>query len=269
MDIEKIAKEQLINKLVELNQKITFLKKYEEESSSLKELLVESNGKYESLLGTNSVGIIIIDNRGIITACNDAALDFSGYSREELIGKYFTKRVNISTKDIPGYIEIFKAILDGKEVNSFEITQHRKNGNVLFGEVYFGLLKNEGNKIIGFKVIIKDITEKKKLEDKFLEGKEKLDALFKSSLIGIVIHDNGKILEVNDAFTDMFGCNHSYAVGRNLLEFVVPEYKETMLDKIKSGYDIPYIVEGIRSTRSKIFVEVTGRSITHQGEKVG
>jgi len=268
MDIEKITKEQLINKLLELNQRITNLKKYEEESSSLKELLTESDGKYNSLLETNSVGIIIIDSRGIITACNDAVLDFSGYSREELIGKYFTKSVNINTKDIPRYLEIFKTILDGKEVSLFEITQHRKNGDVLFGEVYFGPLKNKDNKIISFKVIIKDITEKKKLENKFQESKEKFDALFKSSLEGIIIHDNGKILEVNDVFTDMFGCSHSYAVGRNLLEFVAPEYKETMMDKIKSGYNIPYEVAGIRSTRSKIFVEVTGRSITHQGEKV-
>jgi len=266
MEIENITKEQLISKLVEMNQRITGLEKYEKESKHLRESLTESEGKYNSLVETGSIGILTIDSKGIITACNDAILDFSGYSREELIGKYFTKRVNLSTKEIPKYLEIFKAILNGKEVSSFEITQHLKNGDVLFGEVYFGPLKNKDNKIIGFKIIIKDITQKKKLENKFQENKEKFNELFKSSLEGIVIHNNVKILEVNDAFAAMFGCSPSYAVGKNFLEFVAPEYKEIIINRIKSEYKAPYEIVGLKNTGSKIFIEVTGRSITHQGE---
>src|SRR4030066_2298933 len=240
MDIEKITKEQLINKLVELNRRVIDLEKYEARSNQLKESLAETEGKYNSLIETGSIGIITINSKGIITSCNEAILDFSGYSREELIGKYFTKRVNLSTKDIPKYLEIFKAILNGKEVSSFEITQHRKNGDLLFGEVYFGPLKNKDNKITGFRMIIKDITEKKKLENKFQESRGKFDTLFTSSMEGIVIHDNGKILEINDAFAIIFGCSPSYADGRNLLDFIATEYKETMTEKIKSGYEIPY-----------------------------
>ncbi len=265
MDIERITKEQLINKLVEMNQRIIDLRKYEKQSINFKELIKENEGKYKSLLETNSIGIILIDSRGIITECNDAILDFSGYSREELIGKYFTRRVNISTKDIPKYLEIFRAILDGKEVSSFEITQHRENGDVLFGEVYFGPLKDKDDRIIGFKVIIKDITEQKKLESKFKESKEKFNTLFKSSMEGIIFHDHGKILEVNNAFSVLFGCSSSYAVGRNLLEFIAPEYKESMMDKIKSGYDLSYEIAGIRSTGSKIFLEVRGRPVIYNG----
>ncbi|HEY4696108.1 MAG TPA: PAS domain S-box protein [Candidatus Hydromicrobium sp.] len=268
MDIEKITKEQLIDKLVEMNQRIVYLEKYEKQSSQLKESLAENEGKYNSLFETGSIGIITINGRGIITACNDAVLDFSGYSREELIGKYFTRRVNLSTKEIPRYLEIFKSILNGKEVSSFEITQHRKNGDVLFGEVYFGPLKNKDNKITGFKIIIKDITEKKKLENKSQESREKFNTLFKSSLEGIVIHNNGKILEVNDTFTVMFGCSPSYAVGRSLLDFIAPEYKEIIVDNIKSGHETPYEIIGLKNNRSRIFIEVTGRPITHQGKRV-
>src|SRR3972149_7490052 len=268
MDIEKITKEQLIDKLVEMNQRIVYLEKYEKQSSQLKKSLAENEGKYNSLFETGSIGIITINGRGIITACNDAVLDFSGYSREELIGKYFTRRVNLSTKEIPRYLEIFKSILNGKEVSSFEITQHRKNGDVLFGEVYFGPLKNKDNKITGFKIIIKDITEKKKLENKSQESREKFNTLFKSSLEGIVIHNNGKILEVNDTFTVMFGCSPSYAVGRSLLDFIAPEYKEIIVDNIKSGHETPYEIIGLKNNRSRIFIEVTGRPITHQGKRV-
>src|SRR4030065_838952 len=268
MDIEKITKEQLRDKMVELNRKVSDLEKYEARSNQLKESLAETEGKYNSLIETGSIGIITINSKGIITSCNEAILDFSGYSREELIGKYFTKRVNFSTKDIPKYREIFRAILDGKEVSSFEITQHRKNGDLLFGEVYFGPLKNKENKITGFRMIIKDITEKKKLENKFQESREKFYSLFKSSMEGIVIHDNGKILEINDAFAIIFGCSPSYADGRNLLDFIAPEYKEAMNEKIKSGYEILYEVTGLKNNGNRIFVEVIGRPTIHKGKNV-
>ncbi len=263
MNIEEITKEQLVNKLMEMNQRIIDLKKYEKQFINYKKLLEENEGKYKSLLNTSSVAIIIIDSRGIITECNDAALDFSGYSKEKLVGRYFTRRVNISTRDIPRYLEIFRAILEGKEVGSFEIAQHRKNGDVLFGEVYFGPLENKNKKIIGFKIIIKDVTEKKKLESGFIESGEKFNALFKTSIGGIVIHSDGKILDMNESFKKIFGCNYSDAIGKNLLDFIAPEYRDIVMSKINSGTDTPYEVAGLKGNGSKVVLEITGRAITH------
>jgi len=268
MDIERITKEQLINKLVEMNQKIIALKKYGGQLTNYKKLLEENEGKYKSLLETDSIGIIIIDGRGIITECNDNALEFSGYSRSELIGKYFTKRVNISTRDIPRYIKIFKDILAGKEVGSFEIKQHKKNGDVLFGEVYFGPLKNSDGNIIGFKLIIKDITGRKKLEDEYREVKEKFSNLFESSMEGIIVHESGKIIDVNDAFSEIFGCDSSYAAGRNLMDFIAPEFRDVVMDKINSEDKNPYEVIGIKSTGSKVFIKATGRYMLHNGKNL-
>ena len=142
----------------------------------------------------------------------------------------------------------------------------KKNGDVLYGEVYFGPLKNKSNKIIGFKVIIKDITEKKKLENRYIESKDKFNTLFKFSAEGILIHDNGKILNANDAFIDMFGYNRLEDVtGRNLREFIDTAYQEIVMDRIRAGYDGSYEVIGVRSTGSRIFVEVSGNSIIYNG----
>ncbi len=264
MNIENITKEQLINKLVEMHQRIIDLEESEKEHKHLKHSLTEIEGRYKSILETGSVGILIIDEEGIITSCNYAVLKFSGYSREQLIGKYFTKRVNLSTHEIHRYLDMFKEIMDGKEVKPFEITQRHKNGDVLFGEVYFGPLKNKHNKIVGFKVMIKDITRERKAEDRFREDKDRLGILFKSSLSGIVIHRSGEILEVNDAFINMFGCSPSYPIGKSLLKFIAPEYRKIMVDRIKSEYRSSYEIKGLKSTGSKTSMEVTGRTITHR-----
>lgn len=266
MNIENITKEQLIKKLIEMHQRIIELQKYKKECKHLEGLLIESEEKYGSILETASIGILTIDSKGIITSCNDTVLDFSGFTREELIGKYFTKRVNLSTREIPRYLEMFKAVLEGKEGRPFEITQKHKNGNILFGEVYFGPLKNKDNKISGFKIIIKDITQKKKAEGRLQESKDKFNLMFKSSLAGAVIHDNGRIIEVNNAFQAIFGCSPSYPAGKSLLEFVAPEFRETVMNKIKTDYKGSYEIKGLKSTGSKINIEVTGRIIKGLGD---
>jgi diguanylate cyclase (GGDEF)-like protein/PAS domain S-box-containing protein len=268
MNIENITKEQLIKKLVEMHQKIIELEKYKKEYRNLENLLMESEGKYSNMLETSSIGILIVNNKGVITSCNDAVLDFSGFTRDELVGKYFTKRVNISTKEIPRYLEMFKAILDGKEGKPFEISQKNKNGDMLFGEVYFGPLKDKDNKISGFKIIIKDITQRKKAENKLKESIDKFNLMFKSSLSGAVIHSNARIMEVNNAFLDMFACGSAPPVGKNLLEFIAPEFRDMMMDKIRTNYMSSYEVKGLKSTGSKISIEVTGRAIKGVGDEL-
>jgi PAS domain S-box-containing protein len=246
MNIENITKEQLIKKLVEMHQKIIELERYKKECKNLEDLLIESEGKYSSMLETGSVGILIVNEKGVITSCNKAVLEFSGFTRDELIGKYFTKRVNLSTKEIPRYLEMFKAVLNGKEGRPFEITQKNRNGDVLFGEVYLGPLKNRDNRVSGFKIIIKDITQKKNAENRLNESIDKFNLLFKYSLSGAVIHNNGKIMEVNNAFLAMFGCGSSSPVGKNLLEFIAPEFREVMIDKIRTDYKDSYEIKGHR-----------------------
>lgn len=267
MNIENITKEQLIKKLVEMHQKIIELERYKAEYKNLEDLLIESEGKYSSILETGSVGVIIVNEKGVITSCNEAVLEFSGFTRDELIGKYFTKRVNLSTKEIPRYLEMFKAVLNGKEGRPFEITQKNRNGDVLFGEVYFGPLKNKDNKISGFKIIIKDITQKKKAENRLNESIDKFNLLFKSSLSGAVIHNNGKIMEVNNAFLTMFGCGSSSPVGKSLLEFIAPEFREVVMDRIRTDYGSSYEIKGLRSTGSKVSIEVTGRTVKNAGDE--
>ncbi|MCJ7665736.1 MAG: PAS domain S-box protein, partial [Actinobacteria bacterium] len=212
----------MINKLVEQHQRIKRLeKRSEEEIDRIKSTLNEDNGKFESLMETNSIGILTIDGKGIITSCNDAILDFSGYSRSNLIGKYFSKKVSISTGDIPRYMSIFKNILSGREAEPFEIAQRHKDGYVRYGEVYFGPVRNGNEKLSGFKVIIRDISRLKGFEEQLKNSEEKFDIFLDASIDGIVLHENGKIIKVNQAFLNLFNIVWDNTEERYLSEFIV------------------------------------------------
>ena len=269
MDIDKITKTQLINKLIEQHQRIKRLeKRSKEEIDLIRSTLNKDEGKLESLMETDSIGILTIDDKGIISCCNDAFLDFSGYSRSNLIGNYFSKRVSISTRDIPRYISIFKNILSGREAEPFEIAQHHRDGQIRYGEVYFGPVRNGNEKLSGFKVIIRDISRLKDLEGQLKDSVEKFDIFLETSIDGIVLHGNGKIIKVNQAFLDLFNTVRDHPEGKYLSEFIAEDCKEILEKKIKEDYKGSFEIYGFKSSGSKVYMEVSGRNILYDNKEV-
>ncbi len=262
MDIEKITKTQLINKLIEQHQRIKRLeRRSEEEIDRIKSTLKGDNGKFESLTETNSIGILTIDDKGIITSCNDSILEFSGYSRSSLIGKYFSKKVSMSTKDIPRYMSVFKNILSGREAEPFEIAQHHRDGQVRYGEVYFGPIKDDDDRISGFKLIVRDISSLKELEEQLKDSEEKFDVFLETSIDGIVLHDNGRIIKVNQSFLDIFNLDIDGLEGRSLLDFISEDCRDVLEEKIEENHIGSFEIHGLKSSGSKVYFEISGQDI--------
>lgn len=269
MDIDKITKTQLIRKLIEQHKKIKTLKEKSVENTGHDEHIPKKNiHRSGSLLRTNSIGILTINNEGIITSCNDAILDFSDYKREDLIGKYFTKRISISTKDIPRYIAIFKDILAGKEAEPFQIAQNHNNGEIRFGEVYFGPILNGQAKTVGFKIIVKDITKRKELERQLKKSDKKIDVFIEVSLDGIVLHSDGVIVKTNKSFLALFNSGSQDIAGKDIMEFISDEDAEEFSGRITKEDREIYKICGIKNTGSKAYIEASGRTITYNGKKM-
>ncbi|MCD4670412.1 MAG: diguanylate cyclase [Actinomycetia bacterium] len=269
MDIDKITKTQLIKKLIEQQRKIRTLEgKPVIDTDFSKDTPKKYIHSFRSLLGTNSIGILTINNKGVITSCNDAILDFSGYNKDDLIGKYFTKRVSISTKDIPRYMAIFNDVLAGREAKPFQIVQNHNNGDVRFGEVYFGPILDERSRTAGFKIIVKDITKQKKLERQLKKPDKKIDKFIEASLDGIVLHDNGVIVKTNRSFLTLFNFEPNNPDGKDIMEFVYDRDREKFSNKIAEEGAGKYKVCGLKSTGSKIYLEASGRTIAYNGKKI-
>ena len=64
----------------------------------------------------------------------------------------------------------------GKVPKPFEVTYHRKDGTTAFGEVRFSLIR-EKDKLVGIQAIMRDITERKKMEDELRRYSEHLEEL--------------------------------------------------------------------------------------------
>jgi len=129
----------------------------------MEENLKESEERYKNIIELAQDAIVILDLKGTITFCNTAFTNLTGYSRKEIVNRHFSRLPGLPKADISRYIKIFKPLLRGKVPKPFESAWIHKDGSTLWGETRISPIK-KGQKIIGFQIIGRDITEHKKAE---------------------------------------------------------------------------------------------------------
>ncbi len=170
-----------------------------------KELWQEYEAKYKKIVDLCPCGIVIVDLMGKVIFCNDAAVEYTGFTKEEIIGKKFTRLPFLRKKDIPRYVTIFGALLKGKRPKPLKINWVHKDGTLHTAEAHIDFIKKNG-RISGLVSLARDISEQQKAEEIIRVNKERYSNLFHQSNDAIIIHDiKGNILDVNKKALKLFG----------------------------------------------------------------
>ena len=222
------------------------------------EALRESEERYRSIFELSPDSIVTVDTQGVITSCNATATRMLGYSKDEMIGKHFSKIGVLRTEDLPYYTELFNSLLRGEVEEPAELTFYCKDGTPLLCDVRLSLLK-EGSKTIGIQAISRDITERKKAEEELV----RLSSAVKMSTDGIVVSDiDGKIIEVNEAILEMYGAeNQEDLIGKSSFDFLEPQDREKafagMKEVLARGYNKNVEYRVIAKEGNKLNVEIS------------
>ncbi|MCK4496238.1 MAG: PAS domain-containing protein, partial [Candidatus Aminicenantes bacterium] len=169
---------------------------------------------YEDLIEGAPDSIVAVDLKGNITYCNKATEILTGYAKEELIGKHFSRVGWIKNKDIPHHLKLFKALQSGKKIAPFEMQVRRKDGKSYWIEVHVSKIKAKG-KVIGFHVNTRDITERRQMEESW---KQKVLAL--NSFINNIPDmawlkdDKSRFIALNKAFGEIVGMKPETLIGQ-------------------------------------------------------
>jgi PAS domain S-box-containing protein len=116
--------------------------------------------------------------------------------------------------------------------------------------------------------IASDITDQKETQEALRESEEKARRLSEAAFEGIVIHEQGKVLEVNQVFAKMLGYESSELIGTDGLALLTPESRELAAEHIASGYEKPYEAVMIRKDGSRLPVELLGKTIEYGGRSL-
>ncbi len=87
---------------------------------------------------------------------------------------------------------------------------------------------------------IQDVTKRKQAEKAVLESEERFRLLSEASFEGIAITDKGIILDANVQFARIFGYDHNEVIGMEVQRLVAPEFRDLVLQKVKTGFQEPY-----------------------------
>ena len=111
--------------------------------------------------------------------------------------------------------------------------------------------------------------ERRRGEQELRESEERFRRLIEASKEGIVLHENGVVLDISPRFTEMVGYSPEELIGKNVLDFIAaPGWRDVILERVRSGSEEPYEMMGQRKDGSRMAVEIQARATTYHGRKV-
>jgi PAS domain S-box-containing protein len=120
----------------------------------------------------------------------------------------------------PQELPVHRAALSGQAVPNWEMEVVFEEGDSVFllGNAE-PMLDNKGRPR-GAVVVLSDITERKRTEDALRDSEERFRATFMNSAdaLLIVTLDEGTIIDVNDAFEELYGYTREEAIGKTTLQ---------------------------------------------------
>jgi len=160
------TKERLLKELEEMRQRIKELETSPTERKRAQEALEKSEEKYRTVLENIRDVIFQLSPLGIIQYVSPKVEDIYGYKPEDLIGKHFKKTTPVS--ELPKALKALNSVLSGEVVSNLEINQLDANGEIVPVEMNVTPVRRDG-KIIAVQGVMRDITERKRLEEARIE----------------------------------------------------------------------------------------------------
>jgi PAS domain S-box-containing protein len=169
--------------------------RYARERKKNEKALRESDNRYRNLIDYSLDCIYRVDNRGVYVTMNQACAKIFGYnSPDEMIGMH-ARNTWADENDLKHFIDTLRR---DRIVKAYPIRAKKRNGELIYLEISSYILEDEQGAFLGNECILRDVTEKRKLEEQLLQS-QKIEAI--GTLAGGVAHDFNNILTAIIGYT--------------------------------------------------------------------
>ncbi len=145
------------------------------------------------------------DLTGTITYSNRQGFSSFGYTQDD-----FRLGINLLStvipEDRPKVLTAMSKIIDGSATPGHTFTAERRDGSTIPVLIYSTAIRS-GKRVVGFRGLIVDITEHRKVQDDLLNSEIRFRSLFEQAAVGVAIVESvtGKYVKVNSKYSQIIG----------------------------------------------------------------
>ncbi len=251
---------QLLDQIEQLKDRLARCTDSEEEMQEAQRALRESEGRYRSLVEHAPIPIVVMDRDLKVMFVNRLMPDCKA---EDVIGKSIFEHVR--TDDPEGVRATIEKVFETGKVGQYQMQGPSFDGGIGTYITTVSPVIKDGEVVAATSVSL-EVTKELEAATALRESQERYRMLAASTFEGIVIHEGGQILDVNERIIEMSGYSREDLMGSNFFELLHPDYHDVVMQNVQSGSDSPYEVYAVAKDGSTLELEVQGKEIPYKGK---
>jgi PAS domain S-box-containing protein len=191
-----------------------------------------SEERYRSILSNIEDAYYEVDLAGNHVLFSESLVRMYGYSREELTGMNYRTYIHEDYLD-EVYRTFNRVYTTGEPATGFDWETVTKDGSTIHIEASVSLVKDARGEAVGFRGIVRDITERYRAEQALKESEERYRSIFSNIEDAYFEVDlAGNLTFFNDALCRLYGYSPEELRGMSYKEYIHPDY----LDDVYQTY---------------------------------
>ncbi|WP_320170770.1 PAS domain-containing protein [Maridesulfovibrio sp.] len=192
-----------------------------------------------------------------------------GYDPDELPHTPETMKKLLHPEDLPGTEKKILQHIEHGNAFDLQFRMRSKLGSYRWINSKCKVLRTaEDGQVIRMIGTHQDVTEAHEARSALKESQERYKALNEATSGGIIIHDQGTIIDTNHRLSEISGYSQEELHGMDGLLLVSPGSRNEVMQRVLSGYEKPYEVMGLRKNGEEYPLQVEARNIFYKDKQL-
>jgi two-component system cell cycle sensor histidine kinase/response regulator CckA len=240
VDIAPETPSDIYNLIHELKVHQAELEIQNEELQRAQKELATLHQEFANLYEFAPCGYVTLNNKGIITRANLAAVTLLETDRRSLWHSGFSQFIDLGHEN--AYISSRKKAGEIRKKQRVELPLKRGKKSPVWVQAYIEADHNDAGEVRQWRIVLMDISPQKAAEAALMQSEERFRDLFEHAPVAYqCLDEHGNVSAVNEAWLETLDYSETDVIGKNFTDFLHPDWKDRFKEnfaRMKSGGEV-------------------------------